>query len=495
MKGLELNFSGSRFFLTGIKGTGMSTLAVILKRAGAEVTGCDSPEVFPTDQVLIDEKVPFLSGFGAENLDMKADYAVYSDAFSPSSCPVLAAAKAVPAIKLFSYPQFLAFLSENCRTYAVAGTHGKTTTTAAAAYLLSQDSRKSFPFFAVFGSELNGRGPVFQGTDEMLIEACEYRDHFLSYKVRGALVTSIEMDHPDWFADEEAVFQSFSKFAMGIEKGGFLILCVDSPRVKSLCSWISRNRRDLVIVEYGFTAHGPFRIRHGYSIDLLQYRSFNFEAQAREIIADYFGAAILASSILLDRPDPKLYFDGTELISDEILGTLIGSMMKQMESFPGVHSRGEEVASEGGVVYIDDYAHHPTEIRVCLENLRLRYPAMAIVVAFCPHTYSRTAALMDGFISSLSLADIVVVQKTCQSARGETAEHDNARDLASRLENQALRRAHGHLESAVYIEYDEDAASYLARALDSGGVCVSLGAGNNRHLLEMIRIKRRREAE
>lgn len=488
-----MDFAGKRIFCIGIKGTGLSTLAVMLENFGASVSGCDSGERFPTDEVLEDAAIPVSEGFGEELLPADCDAVIYSDAYRAETCPVLGAAQR-SAAKVFSYPRFLALLTRQTRCFAVCGTHGKTTTAAGAAYLLSRGLRKSFPFFSIFGSNIIGMGPVFQGKDEMLLEACEYRDHFLLYKVRGALVTSIEMDHPDWFENEDAVFRSFCDFVGGIDNGGFLILCVDSPRVKELALWAKANRGDLELIEYGFKARSAFRLRRnsyrtdhsGYGIDLLPYRDFDFPVYSDAIVSDYFGSTLLASAILLDRKDPKLYFDGTELISDEILGTLVGTMLKEMESFPGVRGRSEVMIQDDGCIYMDDYAHHPTEIRACLENLRRRYPRYRLCVAFRPHTFSRTEAMMNQFIDALSLADVVVVQKTYASARGETAASDNARILADRLEDRALKRMRGHLESAVYIEYDEDAAAYLAGSLGSGGVCVSLGAGNNSRILNMV---------
>lgn len=486
---VDLNLAGKKCFLIGIKGTGMSSLAVILKKAGAFVTGCDSNEVFPTDQLLEDAEICFASGFGADLLMEDADFLIYSDAYGRENCPVLAVALSRFFDRCHSYPQFLALLSSMCRTYGVAGTHGKTTTTAAAGWLLSQGKRKQFPLFAVMGSAVAGEGAICNGTDEMLIEACEYRDHFLSYDLRGVLITSIEMDHPDWFADENAVCRSFEKLVKGLSKGGVVILCVDDPNVRKLSKWVECNRKDLICVEYGFSSQSAFRIRRSgkaYSIDLVPYVTFALNAMSDPIICDYFGAAILASSILLDRSNPRLFLDDSALVCDEILGTLVGSMMKEMELFPGVRSRNEVVAQENGIVYIDDYAHHPTEIRVCLDNLRRSYPGRRLCVAFSPHTYSRTSALMEEFVAALAMANVVVVQKTYASARGETADSDNARELAEKLSSRISRSLYGCLESAVYIEYDEDAAAFLADALGQNGVCISLGAGNNRPLLGRI---------
>lgn len=493
----DMDFKGNSFYLIGIKGTGMSNLAVILSRASATVSGCDVPTVFPTDAVLQANGIGFDEGFGEENLPQSVDYVIYSDAYRPQTCPVLRRALSCSgAGTVCSYPEFLAFLSENTVCYVVAGTHGKTTTTAASSWLLSRGKRAAFPFFSIFGSTVIGEGPVFQGTEELLLEGCEYRDHFLQYRVRGALITSIELDHPDYFSSEEAVKGSFRAFAEDICRGGFLILCTDSPNVKALARWVRENRRDLVLLEYGFEAKGPFRIRCDrgtgeYRTDLLPYRSFKLDAYSRPLVCDLFGAAFLSASILLDRPNPRLYFEGDEPVGDEIFSTLAGTMLRQLEQFPGVASRHQIIADEDGVVYIDDYAHHPTEIEACVGDLRGRFPGRKICLVFCPHTFSRTDALMEQFVRALSLADDVVIQKTYASARNETAGRDNAEDLAGQLEKVALSRPYGCLESAHYFQYDEDAAAFAARVLSQGGVCVSLGAGNDRRILDAVRECRR----
>lgn len=473
-----------RVFLVGAKGTGMAGLAVVLRKAGAEVSGCDSAAVFPTDALLRRFGIPVAEGFAEDLLPQECDLVVYSAAYKPSACPVLRRALERAPGAALSYPEMIARLSEESRLYAVCGTHGKTTVCAAAAWLLSRPARRGFPFLALFGSVISGGEPVFQGTENILAEACEYQDHFLLYKTRGALATSAEMDHPDWFRDEAAVLESFEAFIEGLDRGGFLLVDADGANSSRLSAFARTRRRDLILAEYGFSAKGPFRLgrgrtRNSWTMALLPGREFVLPAFEPRIAADLLGAALLSAMVLLDRPDPKLYLGEGAGLSDEVLCSLVEALARDLERFPGVEGRMETVMEEDGVLYMRDYAHHPAEIAVCLRALRAAHPAERICVLFRPHTYSRTEALMGSFAAALRLADHVVVQKTYPSARGETAPEDNARLLA------------GRVEGAVYMEYDDEAAAFAAGRLAAGGICLALGAGNNSGALEAVRRLRR----
>lgn len=490
-----MDYTKNKFFLIGIKGTGMANLAVLLSYMNAQVCGCDKKVEFDTDAVLKENNICVLEGFDSTLVENQSfDFIIYSDAYNKDNCPVLAYCQ-TQGYSCYSYPEFLGILSSNCNCYAVSGTHGKTTTTAATTFALSQGGRKNYPFFSIFGSSLQ-KGPslVFQGQEDMLVEASEYRNHFLFLNLKGALITSIELDHPDFFKTEEEVFESFCSFVNRIQKGGFLILCVDTESVKKLGQWVKKNRSDLILLEYGFNAKGPFRLhwhinKKEYSIELLSYRGYAFNCH-KTIASDYFGASLLASCMLLNKPNPKLYFDGQELISDEILGTLVGSMLQSLTEFCGVKGRGEIIFEEDGVIYMDDYAHHPTEIKAFIDNLRFKYPAQKICMAFTPHTYSRTKVLLNDFVKALSLGDVLVLQKTYVSAREDSGEDDITQELFERLSTASLRSILVRLSSVVYIQNDEDAAVYLAQALEPGAICVSLGAGNNKYLLKMVKEQR-----
>lgn len=501
-----MDLQGKRIYLVGIKGTGMASLAILLSHAKAVVGGCDTSEVFATDALLAEASITWDVGFHASLLPQDVALVVHSTAWKDESCPVLMEAKR-RRIDTFSYPQMLAKMSRECTCYAVAGTHGKTTTTGCAAWLLSRPNRKAFPFFALYGAAVQGvdghpqAAGVWQGDEVGLLEACEYQDHFLSYAIRGALVTTVEHDHPDYFPDSQAVKQSFRQFTSQLAQGGFLICCVDDPGAKELAEWAKRYRPDLMVTTYGYHERGPFGIRDagsmwrdtvprgmsGFEVSLLSGKCFYSPLFGRELTDDIVGAALLASCILLDRPDPRLFLKEDSLICDEILATVMGDMLGDLAGFNGCIGRGEVLLESDGVTYIDDYAHHPTEITATIASLRLRFPGRPVVVAFSPHTASRSKAYFNDFVSALSQADRVVVQSTYASARNDTSQGgDIAKEIADAISRRMLRSIRTKVQSVIYAEDDVQTAKILSGWLQRDDLCITMGAGNNRAMSRAV---------
>ncbi|MGE4583872.1 MAG: UDP-N-acetylmuramate--L-alanine ligase [Sphaerochaeta sp.] len=470
-------------YLVGIKGTGMASLAVLLKRQGRVVRGCDTDEQFSTDVLLREHAIPVDHGFHEDLLPLDTDLVVHSSAYDPT-LPILVHA-ALRGIPVYSYPRYLACLSRLQDSYAVAGTHGKTTTCAVASHLLASVSNRRFPFYTIYGSrQLGGSSDTFFGTDCALFEACEYQDHFLSYRFRGAVVTSIEHDHPDYFPTKDSVIESFKRFVDALEAGGFLIVCSDDAGAKELGRYAKKHRADLTLLSYGFSASGPFQILKGeegtYRVSILPDYSFALAVHAPALVNDYVGAMLLSLSILLDRPKPNLYCSDEVLITDEVVPTLVGRLGSHLASFKGCSGRTEYLFSENGVTYLDDYAHHPTEIMTSLEEVRSAYPGHRVLVLFCPHTASRTKALIDRFAAAFDGCDAVIVQKTYASARNDQAEGtDPARDLAVRLQGRDGC-------PVAYCDTDQACISQAASWLQENWLCITMGAGNNRHLCREI---------
>lgn len=471
-------------YLVGIKGTGMAALAVLLSHGGEQVRGCDVAERFSTDQQLEDAGIPVDVGFEPDLLPADTTCVVYSSAYK-SDLPILEKGRAL-GVPVLDYNQFLARLTRRQDSYVVCGTHGKTTCTAMTAFLLSQGKRKDYPFYAIYGSMLKGSHTMpDQGREAFLLEGCEYRDHFLSYQTRGALLTTCEWDHPDYFPSEKAYVESFRKFIDQIQSGGFLVICVDGRHMKELADYASE-RNDLMVVRYGFSDRGMFSITREpelwFSLPALA-DPFRLPVKSDEWICDMVGSSLFATCMLLDARKPKLYLDDGLLVTDEALVTVLGMMLRDIPGYPGTVGRMEVMADEGGVLYIDDYAHHPTQIKTVIEGLRARYPRRRIVVVFAPHTQSRTMALFDGFVKSLSLADAVIVQPTFASARGDGAlGDDSARELASALEKRMERHRFTRLGAVTLVKDDQEAASTAASWLMAGDILVTMGAGNNRFL-------------
>ncbi len=465
--------TATHFFLVGIKGTGMTSLALLLKSWGFSVSGCDTAEVFSSDAILLEAGIPFYVGFSDALLSPQVETVVYSSAYK-EDLPILQAARE-RSILLYSYPEYLSFLSRMQDSYAVAGTHGKTTTCSVTSHLLQHAMEGEFPFYALYGAP---QGVQASKKGCALFEACEYQDHFLTYQLRGVLVTSIEYDHPDYFASLQQVEQSFKSLVDRLQKGGFLIYCSDDRGSRSLGSYAERTREDLTILTYGFSSKGPFRISNAgkgrYTLSLLKDIPFTVTSHARALVADHVGALVLSLAMVLDQPNPRLHFSDKGLITDEVLPTLTSLFLPHLSSYTGCRARTEELFREGGVIYLDDYAHHPTEITTSLEELKKRYPSYSLLVLFSAHTASRTNALLNQFASALSGADNVIIQKTYISARKDgIGKDDPARKLFALLRQQLG-------DSVVYAEEDHETALVAASWLQERWLCITMGAGNNR---------------
>ncbi len=476
-------------YLVGIKGTGMAHLAVLLKAMGHEVGGCDSAELFVTDSTLEAHAVVVDHGFCAGLLGPSIDLVIHSSAYG-ASVPIIAEAKK-RSIEVLDYPAFVARLTRSQESWAVVGTHGKTTTASVATHLLCQASGGRFPFYALYGSREQALDAApYWGEQVALFEGCEYQDHFLSYRLRGLLITTIDWDHPDYFGDIEAVMASFEALALGLEKRGILIYNSDDAAVCRLVSMVEAKRDDLTIIGYGFRSDGLFKIEkrgaRRYAFAGLGDRVFTLVVDEPALVGDHLGALVLATSMLLDQEPPKLYLDDSALVTDEVLPTVVAHLGRHLATFGGAVGRLEVMAAEGGVIYLDYYAHHPREIEVLLGEVAHRWPGREKVVLFCPHTASRTRALFERFAVALGAIEQLIIQATYASARQDGAGEDPAEALYERLAVSMGARV-------CYAKTDDEAVAAACSRLHEGALCITMGAGNNRNLGERIARMRRSE--
>lgn len=464
----------------GIKGTGMAALAEIFCAEGAKVSGSDVSDVFYTDAILRKIGVhPLL--FDAKNITSALDLVVHSSAYTAeNNCEVKAALEL--GLPVLLYSEALGELSRTMTSAAVSGVHGKTTTAGIIGTLLKDLPLPSLTLagssIASFGGSCVMISKSFAksgGKDRFFAaETCEYQRHFMAFCPDAVILTAVESDHEDYYPAFKDIQAAFVDFICKLPVGGTLIYCADDPGARETAAQACGKRPDIVLVPYGETAEGPWRIsdyevRSGRQLfTVADIGRCSLEISGRHNVRNAAAALALVSAFLERAGEsPAAYYE---------------QLKKSLREFRGGKRRSEIVAREVNrygqdLIFIDDYAHHPTAIKTTLEGYRLFYPNHTIIVDFMSHTYSRTAALLDDFARSFGDADMVVLNDIYASAR-ETASDFNitGRDLYKR----ALK-----YHSAVSYEPDFTKAAQLIKdALDrktgkEGYVFVTMGAGDN----------------
>ena len=352
-----------RIYMVGIGGIGMSALAQFLKHTGHDVAGSDREES-PVVNMLIQKSIPVTVGHDRCNILEDAELLIYSDAvYSDNPERMCAKEMNIPEI---SYFEALGEVSKRARTFAVTGTHGKTTTTGMLAAILQHVQKEPT---AIVGSIIRDFGSNFLAgrSDLFVVEACEYRDHVLKLSPEILVITNIELDHTDYFPNLEALQETFRKAVHRVPKHGVIVTAPNDPNIAPILKGVAAS-----IVDY--TKESVPRLELLGEFNAMNARAA--KAAARAAFPDLLTVEI-----------------------DEALLNFKGSWRR-------FEYRGE--TPSGAVVY-DDYAHHPTAIVKTLEAAREKFPDKKIVVAFHPHLYSRTRSFLHEFAEALSLADYAIV--------------------------------------------------------------------------------------
>jgi UDP-N-acetylmuramate--alanine ligase len=445
-----------RVHLVGIGGAGMSAIASVLLESGEQVTGSDRAHSLYTAE-LEKRGVVIEYMHRAENV-AGADLLVASSAV-PDDNVELQAALAL-GIPVKRRAEFLGELTRGYRTIAVAGTHGKTTTTGMIAWVLEQDGRS--PTFIVGGMLPDLSGNARHGTGrEFVIEADEYDHTFLGLHPDVAVVTNVELDHPDCYPTFEAFQDAFAQFSQQVES--MLFVCKDDPGALAL-----------------EPAHAK-RMTYGLDPDA--------DLHAEDIRVNTAGG----SDFLVLRGSETIGLVRTRLPGDhnvrnalaclavcDYLGVEFRVVREALTNFHGAERRFQLKGQAAGVTVIDDYAHHPTEIRATLSAARQRFPQGQIWVVFQPHTYSRLRALQAEYTGAFNEADHVLVTEVF--AAREAADPD--------FGGQQIADLISHPDVRFRPDFDR-AAKELAEGAHPGDVVITLSAGDGNlvgdRLLEILR--------
>ena len=354
----------------------------------------------------------------------------------------------------------LAWLMSESTSVAIAGTHGKTTTTAMLTVALQ--SAGLDPSFAIGGTINTAGTNAHSGTGTIFVaEADESDGSFLAYKPTGAIITNIELDHVDHFPNEDAVFAVFEQFASSIKQGGFLVACGDDAGVNNLLKRIQRT--DLQIYLYGKGTSNDFRID---KIHLAPKGSSSVVSSTGRKVGE-LNLAVAGEHNLLNGL--------AAFAAASALGAAETKVLDGLASFTGTKRRFELKGEVDGVKVIDDYGHHPTEVNVTLTTAKNLAQAGRVIVIFQPHRYSRTAAFATQFSTSLALADFTYLLEVYAASEKPLP------GVSSLLIAKAMNPQHVKFEPSMIEVVNEVVA--MAK---SGDVILTLGAGDVSSLGEPI---------
>jgi UDP-N-acetylmuramate--alanine ligase len=445
----SLSREGTVHFM-GISGAGMSALAQLLVHGGGRVSGCDlrpgaSADALRTRGVIVHQ--------GHDTAHIHDAAALVMTSAIPASHPEVLAARerGIPVLKR---AQALGAIVNRATVLAIAGTHGKTTTTAATTAIL--DAAQLEPTGLVGGRMAAWGGGLRAGRDEIfVVEADEYDRSFLTLRPSAAVVTSIEADHLDIYGDLSGVEHAFSEFLAQVRADGIIAVCADDEGARRIAGSVRTGARVLL---YGTGEAAELR-----AVDIRQdgrNMTFAVEEQGNRLGTITLGA-------------PGLHNVRNALgafIVARHAGATFDAARTALRGFSGVARRFQDLGTARGITVVDDYAHHPTEIEATLATARGTFEGRRIIAAFQPHLYSRTRDLAREFGRALAAADVVWVCDVYPAREAPIA------GVSGRLVSEAaLQAGHGRVNYAATLD---EMARALRAELAEGDVLIAMGAGD-----------------
>ena len=375
----------SKYHFIGIKGSGMSSLAQIAYDMGHEVQGSDEETYFFTQEKLEQRNIP-MYGYNVENIKDGFEV-ILGNAFDETHIEYRAAKDL--GLKIYTYAQFLGKLLDEIPSIAVTGAHGKTTTST----MVSNIFKHNFVTSYLIG---DGTGHGEKNSDYIVAEACEYYRHFLAYHPNYAIVTNIDFDHPDYFNDEHDMFDAFQSFVNQVKDT--VVICGDDRLASQLKPSTAK------VVTYGFNEGNDYQIKNVKTTS----ENSEFDVYKNSELLGTFTMAVFGLHDISNATSAIALADICGLSTDEIQQSL------------GSYHHAERRFTEhkvGTNVVVDDYAHHPSEIKATIDSARRKYSDKQIIAIFQPHTYTRTAKFLNEFAESLLTADKVFLCPIFASVR------------------------------------------------------------------------------
>ena len=437
------------FFFIGIGGAGMSAIALVLKGMGFIISGSDIKESRYVN-ILKDSGIKVIIGHDEKNIE-GYDAVIYSAAISSENIEMKAALR--KNIQIFTRSDALAWILNKGKGIAVAGTHGKTTTTSMISMILNH--LNLYPTI-IIGGELNelGTNASYGRGDYVVAEACESDGSFIKYHPYISVVTNIEEDHMDYYANYDSLKQNFIKFMNNTKDNGFLIFNGDEISTEKL-----PGLKKIDVIKFGISNKNDI---YAQDIVLSEFKS------------SY--CAVLKNKNL--KFNVKLNVPGIHNIKNSLaalsvalkLNLNLNEAVEILENFKGVKRRFEKRGTKSGAIIIDDYAHHPTEIKATLEAAR-EFKDKRIVTIFQPHRYSRIKALYKKFDSCFNKTDILILTDIYSSGENPIPGVTGKLLVDFLIENNFNKKI-------AYIPKIADVKDYVNNIIKKDDIVLVMGAGD-----------------
>jgi len=473
------------FYLMGIKGVAMTSLAQILLDAGKKVEGCDLAEEFVTQDLLKRIKVKIELGF-EHPLPKKTDCLIYTAAHGGPENPLVI--KAVKAgIPTFSQAEALSYFFNQKQGIAVCGVGGKTTVSAMIAWILEKNNQE--PSYSVGVGKIAGlarTGQWHADSKYFVAEADEYVinpnavqngeeiiPRFSFLKPHISVCTNLEYDHPDVYTNLEHTQKVFGEFLTSTQPNGFLIVNHDNPELTQVIQQQAEvlKQKNITIRSFGQNPGADWQLLSSEVRDQKNIGQIKIDDKTYELQLPIPGDFNLLNALAAG-------------LAAACTGMSIDDSLTTLEDFHGTQRRFELIGQKNGVTYYDDYAHHPHEIKKTIQALKDWHPQQRRVVAFQPHTYSRTKELFDEFVDALGTADELILLDIFASAREKSDP-----TVSSNLLLEHIRKNYPQVKVAN-LKFIEALADYCQHQLFENDVFLSMGAGDIYQIYDLLNLNR-----
>jgi UDP-N-acetylmuramate--alanine ligase len=446
---------------SGIKGVGMTALALYALDMGIKVTGSDIDEEFVTDDILSARKIEISKGLSRQNLPTTAQALIYSAAW-PNN-PQVKKAKET-GLTVVNYAEALREFIREKEVIAVSGVGGKTTTTAMIATILNAAQMNpsfingvgNIPNLGVPGKYTKGKHVVVEADEYVAVPMIDNTPKFLYLNPKILVVTNIEFDHPDVYKNLRETMAAFKSFFLRLAKDGHLIANIDNKNIQIILNELSESRPDINVITYGFSPQADWRIKKVRATK----KTLSCLVEVRGVRLDY--------SLLIPGKHNAANACAA-LVAATQLGVSQRIASKAFLDFQGTKRRFEKIGWFKGNQVWDDYAHHPSEIRATLMAAKEWFKNKRLIAIFQPHTYSRTKSLLNEFARSLSLADEIIITEIYSSAREKKDPTISGKILSQKTQ--------GYSNNVQYIP-SNDLLEYMRKSKAKGEIIMTLGAGD-----------------